>query len=804
MFLKAMLSISALCLTAFLSGGDFALVRENQAKCTIVLPENASPAVIRAAANFNNALKTVTGAQLPIVKKETDGNRIVFSIKATESLLTADDFTIRFPDERTLEIEGTEGSIQWAFNHLIREFAKAEWVLPEECGLSYTPMKDFVIPAKTIEVKDISWPISRGHSVRTIWWTQNLREGLRIGHDLTRHAFPSSKYGKETPWPAAVMPVRNGEKMTAPPAPNAHWQPCYSNPETAKIAVENLLEYLEKNPGIRGLSLGTNDNNGFCECDECLKLDRNDRYNRSESYFTFINRVLEEVCKKHPDLLVSVFAYTLTYLPPSFKLHPNAVVYLTIDLNSCADPKQMERHKNIIAEWSGKASMLGIWDYTWGYPYPVPRLYAPYHLDMLKFMSEHNGKAYIGESWTCDALEGPKQYLIAKLLWDSKADMKALEEEWYVRSVGKKAAPYLKAYYKIWNDYFTGPAMKTPWFKSASAVYMTYNDVSCIYALCEEDIQAADEAMKRVVALAETPQEQARAIVLMRLWRQTFLRLRLLGAGVYDVQGFIHTPEEALKLLEYVANSKAYQEEYDAISEIVSKDSNLKGYYLSKPYMREGATPVGRRFDDSVKSHIVAASEFADRPEVADALKRLADNPELPDIIRQFCLVLADLKSQKNLLPDGNAENGIPETFEIHPQLRWGGELSVSDKFKAEGDKSFMVSIKGHDTLFWIHAPAKPDTAYFVTFKAFIRNPSAEGYLECALYRTKNGRNQQWRNLPPLKLSGGIWQTFSVMTTTKENSDGVELRIYMKEFEKGDEIFIDDIRLMEIGTNGEK
>jgi len=780
----------------------FTLVQENRASCSLILPADASPAAVKAVSNFGKTLKTITGADLPVVRDEVSGNRIVLEIRPVKSLKTADDFVITFPDERTMKIEGTESSIQWAFNHIIREFAHAEWVLPEECGLSYTPMKDLVIPARTIEGKDVSWNISRVHNISTIWHLQNMRQGIRIGHDLTKHAFPGEKYGKDNSWPKAVMPVLRGEKLTAPPdpkQPNVHWQPCYSNPETARIAAENLLEYLEKNPGTQGLSLGTNDNNGFCECAECLKLDKNRRSNRSESYFTFINRVLDVVCKKYPDLLVSVFAYTYTYPPPSFKLHPNAVVFLTIDFNSCADPKLLARHKKIIAEWSEKASLLGVWDYSWGYPYPAPRLYAPYHLDMLKYMFEHKARAYYGESWTCDAHEGPKHYLLSKLLWDSNQDMKKLEEEWYVRCVGEKAAPYLKAYYKIWNDYFTGPVMKTPWFRSAPAVYMTYKDVSCIYALREEEIQSADEAMKMVVELAETEQEKQRAELLMRLWRQTFLRLRMLGAGVYDDQGFIHTPRQALQLLQCAARAKEYQTEYDRIGTALSKDRNLKPYYLSKPYIAEGASPVGQKYDDAVISHILAAAAFASDPDVDGELKRLSSDPAVPDMIRQFCRAMGSLDHLENLLPAGNAEQGITEGYEIHPQLRWGGTLSVSEKNTSEGKKSFMVSISGHDTLFWILGKAKPGTMYLATFKAFIPQLSPEGYLNVALYAEKNGINQQWRNLPQLKLSGGIWQTFSVITTTKADSDSVRLRIYMKEFESGEEIFIDDIRLIEIG-----
>lgn len=163
-----------------------------------------------------------------------------------------------------------------------------------------------------------------------------------------------------------------------------------------------------------------------------------------------------------------------------------------------------------------------------------------------------------------------------------------------------------------------------------------------------------------------------------------------------------------------------------------------------------------------------------------------------------FSKLLRDRDTQRNLLPNGNAGNGVKPGYENHPQLRWGGSLSTSDTVKAEGKKSFLFTIKGHDTLFWIHAKAKPGTVYLATFKARIAKPSSEGYLETVLYRTKNGRNQQWRK-PPLKLSGGIWQTFPFMTSTNADSNGVELRIYLRKFDKGDKNYIDDIHLIEVG-----
>ena len=63
----------------------------------------------------------------------------------------------------------------------------------------------------------------------------------------------------------------------------------------------------------------------------------------------------------------------------------------------------------------------------------------------------------------------------------------------------------------------------------------------------------------------------------------------------------------------------------------------------------------------------------------------------------------------------------------------------------------------------------------------------------------KNRVNQQYRMAPPLKLSGGVWQTFPVLTSTRDNSNGLCLRIRMLKFEKGDKIFFDEVRIMDIG-----
>ena len=782
----------------------FPLVKDHEAQSCFLLDRDAPKEIPEAIGHFNQALKTITGTALPTMRdKDVPGNRIIFAIRKAESLMTGDNFAITFPDARTLRIECDASAVQWALSHIIRKFANAEWILQEECGLSYTPMADLAIPREPVEVKNISWPISRTYNIKNCHWRQNYQRRLIIEHALTYYAFPAKKYAKDKSWPQAVMPVLKGEKITEPPNPKvlpSYWQPCYSNPETAKIAVQNILEYLQEHPETEGISLGANDNGGFCECPECLKLDNGGENGRSESYFTFINRVLEEVCREYPKLLVSAFAYVETYLPPSFKLHPNAVVYLTIDINSCVDPELREKHRKVIAEWGSKADLLGLWDYSWGYPYPAPRVFLPVHMEMLKHLFENNAKAYYGECWVHDALEGPKQYLIAKMLWDSNQDMEKLENEWYVRCVGEKAAPFLKAYYKVWTDYFSGAAMQTPWFKSAVNVYMTYPDISCVYGLKESDFQAADEAMKQVVALAETEQEKQRAALMMRHWRYTEARLRLLGAGIYDPKATIGSTEQALALLDTVLKAPAYVSRYEQISDLLLQDRNLHDCYLYPWYTKNGGSPIGRDFSEPVGNHILAAYKFIDQPEVAEKMRQIADAADQPALTRQLCRALSDPSKLHNLLTEGNAESGVPANYGLHPNTEGNAELSTSSEYKAEGEKSFQVTINGSDAWFLFPIKAQPLRTYLAMFKVYIPKPSAEGYMERNIYSYIDDLPRQFRLSPSLKLFGGVWQTFSVLTTTLPEANCVKLQIRFKNFDPGDKIYIDDIQIMEIGA----
>src|SRR5699024_2233725 len=115
---------------------------------------------------------------------------------------------------------------------------------------------------------------------------------LRLGHNLF-NIVPPSKYGDSNP---EFYP--NGE----PPEPgvNAKWQPCFTEEGTIDVAVEEILNYFEKNPEETSISLAVNDSGGYCETDPSHP-DYPDKRNSiglvdmSDIYYDWVNQVVEQV-----------------------------------------------------------------------------------------------------------------------------------------------------------------------------------------------------------------------------------------------------------------------------------------------------------------------------------------------------------------------------------------------------------------------------------------------------------------------------------------------------------------------------
>ena len=154
--------------------------------------------------------------------------------------------------------------------------------------------------------------------LETRLWLKQQRMGehgakLNYGHAFTQWW---ARFGETHPeYFALVDGKRQPKNLTRP-----DWNKlCVSNPAVWKQIVADWAANKNRSCFINACE---DDGYGFCECEECLKLDmpphpgREWYYDLSDRYVYFANHVLEEARKIDPDAKVCQYAYSFYRYPP--------------------------------------------------------------------------------------------------------------------------------------------------------------------------------------------------------------------------------------------------------------------------------------------------------------------------------------------------------------------------------------------------------------------------------------------------------------------------------------------------------
>lgn len=781
----------------------FLIFNKGIPQAAIIMPEAEYSGMIKA---FNRYLELVYGKPLPLVvsgNASADRQKIIFKITRTSVLEDNDKFKIEFPDPRTMRITCTNVSLQWALNYLLEEYAGIRWLFPEECGLSHSRKTEMAIPQIPI-VQNPSFPLRRYVERTHPSWSPKgrFKNTLDMNHLLLKYVFPAERYEKEG-WPQEIMPVMKGKKIKSPPKEhlNGRWQPCYSNPESVRKAVENICMYLEKHPEQKSISLIQNDVGGFCECENCIQANGGEKYEKSEVYFRWVNNVAEMVSQKFPDIIFTAGAYVETQMPPSFKLHKNIIVILTLDLYQCVVPEIMEKQKKYIASWKKKADTLGIWDYSWGHGYTMPRVYFHVHAEMLKYLHEHDTLVYFGENECFDAKEGPKEYLVSKLLWNIDANVDALLDDWYQKCVGKNAAPFLKEYYALWEKIMSGPEIrKTPWFQTAySSVYMTWdNDRSHMYAVSAADLKSAENLMKQVIVNSQTSQEKERAKLLYRHFEYMATILKLYAAEYLSPENILKDAETAASMLRSFERIPELIRKRNELAAEFKKDSVMGPYYRSKIYNRR------LRFEEPASKIMLwllpFIFDYADAPLVKEELIKLTKNKNLQTDPLTRSVMEALIKTNEedvNIFPNGNMEMPIDaDILWLHPSCQKKGSGIRTSETSFSGQFSWKI-LPGRYSLIRFHLSAQPNSRYLLSFRIYSEDTTDDADICYGIFPARNTYNQSWYMLPHKKIRKK-WQKCLTFLQTRPASNGINGYIFLNKFSDGKAVFIDDLKLIKL------
>lgn len=214
-----------------------------------------------------------------------------------------------------------------------------------------------------------------------------LLEPLSFGHSYS-FWLPPSEFEKYPEF----FPLIAGKRQP-------EGQRCLSNPSFQNLIIERVIDFAEKYPDLKIISLSPNDGYKFCLCENCLSMDtEEDRIkgetNRRNHLFAY--KIAEKFKEKYPDRFLSTLSYC-NYLNPGDDIpyQKNLVIsmcitkaqnYFVDDPKSPSNKIFLERFK----KWKKKVGGIFCSFYHLSYGGTFPRPYEKQTIYMHRFLAKEN------------------------------------------------------------------------------------------------------------------------------------------------------------------------------------------------------------------------------------------------------------------------------------------------------------------------------------------------------------------------------------------------------------------------------
>ncbi len=605
--------------------GSNLIVGNGVAKAKIVIDTDASQRTIEAANTFKNYIQKSTGAVLPLVTFEqltepssNDMTHIYIGVSRAEDQAQHQDllqemnvhgFIIDSQVNHIAIIGSTDWGTEFGVNEFLERFLGIRWLLPGPEGEDVPMHSTVAIPHELIqdEPATISRSIFFLNTPATVEWGRRngIHDNIQFHHNLAVLFDPVVFQDHPEYYVGGVVPTHPYE-----------WQPCL-NDTTAAVAIQRIKQYFDENPEAGSYSLGINDSTRFCAADIARangKINSTGSLHMSDVYYPWVNQVVEGVLadEQYKDKYFGLLAYWTMYDPPSEPLHPHVVPYITEDRMTWGDESVAAEGKLNVERWTQAAANIGWYEYLYGSPYNVPRVYMQRMADNYKYAQDQGVIGHVAEMFP-NFGEGPKAWVSTKLQWNADQDVNVLLNEWYTSAVGVDAAADLQAYYEIWEHFWTVRIQDSDWYQrwynSEERYFLRFDQPDYLEEVTKEDITESRHLLEQVVTKAQTSAQKARARKLLRAFE--FYEASALS---YPRTTPVDAPAnhtEALEMLEDIKIS----------FEMVKKRFNLPTQFEGDPILNIPLAPPHRGGSwDGIQTTLIAALEsyIAAHPEELD------------------------------------------------------------------------------------------------------------------------------------------------------------------------------------------
>ena len=261
-------------------------------------------------------------------------------------------------------------------------------------------------------------------------------------------------------------------------APKCWGQICYMHPKTLELFTLEAEKKVAAAPkGPHEWFVGIADSWAVCECELCKKpislpdgtvVEYTNECFRSTQYNLFLNRVAENLRKKHPDFgTIRSDAYLFLSAPPAFKTGRPVGPYAPYVKNH----KKPVYDDDVNAVWHRRAEnyrkagmpFVSLYEYylchtTPQYPHAVSEVaqqdYRYYLPEMKGIYLDVSGDKGNGGPFELSAIEF---WTMSRVMWDVNVDVKAARRE-FCRRAYREAAPLMTEYHeRLAADYNADP-----------------------------------------------------------------------------------------------------------------------------------------------------------------------------------------------------------------------------------------------------------------------------------------------------------------------------------------------------------
>ncbi|MEK7407162.1 MAG: DUF4838 domain-containing protein, partial [Acidobacteriota bacterium] len=451
------------CMALPLAAAPAKLVLADGGKSTysICIARDASPSERRGADELQRFLEEMSGARLPVESEPCRGNFVRVGGRVREKL-GPEDFVLKTAGRNLIIAGGRQRGTMYGVYTLLEKLG-CRWFTREVSRIpkmhtvalgaldeTHRPAFEYREPFFT-EAFDKDWAArnkTNGNSSQLDESTGDKVRYFPFVHSFYRMIPPEKHFAAHPEYFSLIDGQRRVDRG----------QLCLTNPEVLRLSVEAVLGWIREHPEATIFSVSQNDWAGWCECDRCRRVEEEEGGAHSGPLLRFVNALAEEIEKKHPDKLIDTLAYQYTETPPS-KTRPRPNVRIRLcPIAACeAHPyEKCDRNayfmKNLKA-WSKVTDQLYVWHYNTNFahyllPFPdfdelaadIP-MYRRHGVVGL-FMEGAYAPGGGGE------MAELRSYVMARLLWDVKANVNRDIDEFLEACYGRAAKP-MRAYFDL-------------------------------------------------------------------------------------------------------------------------------------------------------------------------------------------------------------------------------------------------------------------------------------------------------------------------------------------------------------------